>query len=190
MWPSASPSGPRRRNFDRFKRFALLDVDATRGLDPDWFDAWDACTRARASDATTKKMMRHLVSEQRKPIDDEDLDRINVPTTLVWGRGDRMVPVAVAEHAAARHGWPLHVIEHAAHAPHVEQPDEFVDVMRGVLGASRRDGARTARPVREEDELGRTLSREEIEALLPRRARQPQSMDGSSSETAEGRSNA
>lgn len=140
---------PTRKNFDRFKRFALFDVDATRELDPEWFDAWDACTRARASDAATKKAMRQLVSEQRKPIDDEDLDRINVPTTLVWGRDDRMVPLAVAEYAAARHGWPLHVIERAAHVPHVEQPDQFVDVLRGVVGASRRDGARPARPMRD-----------------------------------------
>ena len=144
---------PTRRNFDRFKRFALLDVDATRRLDPEWFDAWDACTRARASDATTKKAMRQLISEQRKPIDDADLDRINVPTTLVWGRDDRMVPLAVAEHAAARHGWPLHVIERAAHAPHVEQPDAFVDVLQERASARRgptdtRIGTTTKEPTR------------------------------------------
>ena len=140
---------PTRRNFDRFKRFALLDVDATRELDPEWFDAWDACTRARATDATTKKAMRQLIREQRKPIDDDDLDRINVPTTLLWGRDDRMVPLAVAEHAAARHGWPLHVIERAAHAAHVEQPDSFVDALQGVVGASRLDGTRMGTTTKE-----------------------------------------
>ena len=36
---------PTRKNFDRFKRFALLDVDATGRLDPEWFDAWDAYTQ-------------------------------------------------------------------------------------------------------------------------------------------------
>lgn len=133
---------PTRKNFDRFKRFALLDVEATRRLDPEWFDAWDSYTRARATDATTKRTMRQLVGQQRKPIADDELDRISVPTTLVWGRDDRMVPLAVAEHAAARHDWPLRVIDRAAHAAHVEQPDPFVAVLHDVLGTTQHRGTR------------------------------------------------
>jgi pimeloyl-ACP methyl ester carboxylesterase len=44
-----------------------------------------------------------------------------------------MVPFAVAESAATRHGQPLHVIDDAAHAPHVEQPDAFVDTLTTIL---------------------------------------------------------
>jgi pimeloyl-ACP methyl ester carboxylesterase len=44
-----------------------------------------------------------------------------------------MVPLAVAESAATRHGWPLHIIDGAAHVPHVEQPDAFVDTLTTIL---------------------------------------------------------
>lgn len=140
---------PTEKNLDRFKRFAMLDPCATRRLDPEWFDAWDAYTRVRARDARTTKTMRELVREQAKRIDGADLDRIAVPTDLVWGRDDRMVPLAVAQTAAARNGWPLHVIDGAAHVPHVEQPDAFVKVLNEVLGASRPDGVRDGTTTRE-----------------------------------------
>ena len=84
---------------------------------------------ARATVPHVKQTMRHLVATQTKPIPDADLRRIDVPTTLLWGRDDRMAPLAIAEGAAARHGWPLHVIDHAAHAPHIEQPDAFLEAL-------------------------------------------------------------
>ena len=40
-------------------------------------------------------------------IPDEVLGRIAVPTTLVWGRDDAIVPVSVGTAAAARYGWPM-----------------------------------------------------------------------------------
>ena len=70
-----------------------------------------------------------LVATQTKPIPDADLRRIDVPTTLLWGRDDRMAPLAIAEGAAARNGWQLHVIDHAAHPPHIEQPDAFLEAL-------------------------------------------------------------
>ncbi len=76
--------------------------------------------------------MRHLVAKQTKPIPDAELDRIDVPIMLLWGRHDRMVPLGVGEAAAARHGWPLHVIDHAAHAPHIEQPDAFAETLTAI----------------------------------------------------------
>jgi 2-hydroxymuconate-semialdehyde hydrolase len=126
---------PTLRNAERFDRFALLDVDATRRRDPDWYDAFVAYTRARARVPHVKKTMRNLVTAQTKPIADPELDRITVPTTLLWGRGDRMVPLAVGETAAVRHGWPLRVVDHAAHAPHIEQPEAFVEVLTEIGAA-------------------------------------------------------
>jgi pimeloyl-ACP methyl ester carboxylesterase len=125
---------PSDQNAERFERFALLDRDATYRRDPDWFEAFSAYTRARASVPHVKQTMRRLVATQTKPIPDADLRRIDVPTTLLWGRDDRMAPLAIAEAAATRHGWPLHVIADAAHAPHVEQPDAFVKVLATAIG--------------------------------------------------------
>jgi pimeloyl-ACP methyl ester carboxylesterase len=123
---------PTPRNAERFDRFALLDLDATPRRDPGWYEAFDAYTRARAGEAHVKKTMRQLIMTQTKPIPDAELARIDVPATLLWGRHDRMVPLSVGEAAAARHGWPLHVIDAAAHAPHIEQPDTFVDTLVAI----------------------------------------------------------
>src|SRR5919107_1160943 len=62
------------------------------------------------------------------PIPEEELARIAAPTSLIWGRADRQVRLRVAEAAAARHGWPLHVIDGAAGGPAIERP-------KGVLRA-------------------------------------------------------
>jgi 2-hydroxymuconate-semialdehyde hydrolase len=120
---------PSDQNAERFERFALLDRDATYRRDPDWFEAFSAYTRARASVPHVKQTMRRLVAAETKPIPDADLHRIDVPTALLWGREDRMAPLAIAESAAARNGWPLHVIDNAAHAPHIEQPDAFIKAL-------------------------------------------------------------
>ena len=127
---------PTPRNAERFDRYALLDLDATRHRDPDWFEAFDSYTRARATVPHVKKTMRHLVASQTKPMSDAELDRIDIPTMLLWGRHDRMVPLSVAEVAAAHHGWPLHIIDQAAHAPHVERPEAFVETLTAIGAAA------------------------------------------------------
>lgn len=123
---------PTPRNAERFNRFALLDLDATRQRDPDWYQAFEDYTRARALERHVKKTMRRLVSTQTKPMSDDELARITIPTALLWGRHDRMVPLAIGEAASTRHGWPLHVVEAAAHAPHIEQPAAFVESLTAI----------------------------------------------------------
>lgn len=123
---------PTPRNAERFQRFALVDLDATRRRDPGWFEAFDAYTRARAREPHVKQTMRRLVATQTKPIPDAELARIGVPTSLIWGRRDRMAPLSIGEAASARHGWPLHIVDGAAHVPHIEQPGAFVDTLAAI----------------------------------------------------------
>jgi pimeloyl-ACP methyl ester carboxylesterase len=125
---------PSPRNAERFDRFALLDLDATRRRDPEWFEAFDTYTRAQAAVPHVKKTMHRLIATQIKPIPDDELARIDTPTSLLWGRHDRMAPLGIGQAAAARHGWPLHIVEDAAHAPHIEQPDAFVHTLIGITG--------------------------------------------------------
>lgn len=67
------------------------------------------------------------------------LDRIDSPTTLIWGRHDRATPLAVAEAACKQHGWPLEVIDGAADDPALEQPEAFVSALhRAITGASQK----------------------------------------------------
>ncbi|MGZ8596416.1 MAG: alpha/beta fold hydrolase [Actinomycetota bacterium] len=70
---------------------------------------------------------RETHMEARVP--DDVLLRIEVPTTLVWGRHDRFVPLGLGRDASSRLGWPLHLIDHSGHLPFVERPDTFLDAL-------------------------------------------------------------
>jgi pimeloyl-ACP methyl ester carboxylesterase len=67
------------------------------------------------------------------PIPPAELARIAVPTRLIWGRHDLATPLSVAQAASTSYGWPLQVIEHAANDAAMDQPEEFLAVLRGVL---------------------------------------------------------
>jgi pimeloyl-ACP methyl ester carboxylesterase len=69
----------------------------------------------------------------------EDLARIAVPTTLIWGRHDRANRLRIAEAASARYGWPLHVIENCADDPPRDQPEAFLETLRAALGGLERE---------------------------------------------------
>lgn len=123
---------PTAANAERFDRWAFVDLDRTRRRDPDWFDAFSAYTRARAVAPHVKRTMRQLIGSCTKQVPDTELRRISVPTTLVWGERDRFVPLGLAQQASARLGWPLHVIDDAGHATHIEQPAAFLSVLEDV----------------------------------------------------------
>jgi pimeloyl-ACP methyl ester carboxylesterase len=80
--------------------------------------------------AANRRMLRELGT---KAIPPEELARIAVPTTLIWGRHDRVMRLGIAEAASARYGWPLQVIEDAGHFV-VEQPEAFRRALRAALG--------------------------------------------------------
>ena len=63
----------------------------------------------------------------------EDLERIAVPTTLIWGRHDLATQLPVAEAASTGYGWPLHIIEDAADDPPMEQPEAFLEALRNTV---------------------------------------------------------
>ena len=120
---------PNERNGARFERYALLDRERTRRRDPAWFDSFGAYTRSRARLPHVKRTMRALLEIGTVRVPDAELRRIAIPVALLWGRYDRMTPPALARAASTRLGWPLHVVDEAAHVPHLEQPDSFVDCL-------------------------------------------------------------
>ena len=77
-------------------------------------------------------------------IPEAELERIAVPTALIWGRQDMATPLEVAEAASARHGWPLHVIEDCADDPPVERPEAFVEALAQSPGGPARPAATPA----------------------------------------------
>jgi pimeloyl-ACP methyl ester carboxylesterase len=81
--------------------------------------------------AANRRMLKELGT---KTIPPAELARIAVPTTLIWGRQDRVMRLRIAEAASARYGWPLHVIEDAGHFV-AEQPEAFRRALRAALDA-------------------------------------------------------
>ena len=125
---------PTPRNAERFDRFALFDLDATRRRDPDWYDAFDdlhprpvPAIAREEDDAATHRRPRPNPSRTSSSTASTFAPRCCGAATTAW------CPLAVGEAAASRHGWPLHVIDHAAHAPHIEQPEAFVDTLTAIL---------------------------------------------------------
>jgi pimeloyl-ACP methyl ester carboxylesterase len=56
--------------------------------------------------------------------------RIDVPVKLVWGKEDRILPVAfLDEFRRLLPDAEVHVVEGAGHLPHAEKPDVFVDLL-------------------------------------------------------------
>jgi len=124
---------PTERNNARFADWAFLAADRTREQDPEWYDSFMAYGLSRGAVPSVKRTMRQLVKAGSKQISDHELQRIDVPTALISGRRDRMVPLRIAELASSRFGWPLHVIEDAGHVPHIERPDDFLQAVRAAL---------------------------------------------------------
>ena len=118
---------PSERSEERFERFALLDLDRARRRTPEWFAAFAAYNLRQARRPSVKGAMSQVLAAGKARVDGADLRRIDVPVSLLWGRHDRMVPLVVAERAAADLGWPLHVVEDVAHVPHIEDPGAFLD---------------------------------------------------------------
>jgi pimeloyl-ACP methyl ester carboxylesterase len=125
---------PTERGLERsLRRYCFVDLDGVRaelGERYDWLAAY-ALDRFRTP--SVKAAMRRLTRQLASVIPPADLDRIAVPTTLIWGRHDVGVRLKVAEAAGARHGWPLHVIENARDDPAFEQPEAFLEALRAAL---------------------------------------------------------
>jgi pimeloyl-ACP methyl ester carboxylesterase len=65
------------------------------------------------------------------------LHRIRVPTLLVWGDDDKLVPLPHGPaYAALIPGARLHVIEQCGHVPHVERAEEFVKTVVDFIGSA------------------------------------------------------
>jgi pimeloyl-ACP methyl ester carboxylesterase len=123
---------PTEHNFERLLPWPFLDPDRVRALDPEWFAAFSAYLRSRSAVPSVRRTMRTLIRAGTKQVPDAELAAITAPTTLLWGRQDRMAPLRLAESAHARFGWPLHVIEDAGHVPFIEQPDAYLGTLAAV----------------------------------------------------------
>jgi pimeloyl-ACP methyl ester carboxylesterase len=133
-------SQPTAGSYDRFMDFCAFDLDLVRER---WGQRWAAYAAYAVELASTPRVqvaMGDLIGQfAATPIPPAELARINVPTTLIWGRYDLATPVEIAEAVGARYGWPLHVIEDAGDDPPLEQPAAFLVALRAAIGTATAD---------------------------------------------------
>jgi pimeloyl-ACP methyl ester carboxylesterase len=108
---------------ERLDRLVLVDALGLAAYNVDR-------ARTRAVQAAPHGLMAEFGMTAIPP---EELDRIDVRTTLIWGRHDLATPLRISEAASERHGWSLRVIEQAGDDPATEQPETFVRALRGAL---------------------------------------------------------
>lgn len=144
---------PNEETHDRLWQHCAFDLDALRNRMGENWDRLRAYNLDRAQVLSLKPIQQSLMEQFGLPaIPPAELERIAVPTTLIWGRHDLATPLSVAVAASARYGWPLHVIENAADDPPIEQPEAFVKVLRGALSHTLDAGSDGGRAVTETSE--------------------------------------
>ncbi len=75
--------------------------------------------------AVDSPMLR--VTELEEHVMDPRLRDIHVPTTIIWGADDGVLPLSYAETLQRGiAGAMLHVLESAAHIPHLQQPERYL----------------------------------------------------------------
>ena len=103
----------------------LRAVHGPRYVAPEWV------VEALLERAQDSPMLR--VTEIEKHYIDARLGELRVPTHLVWGADDGVLPVAYAkELQRGIAGAQLHVIEGAAHIPHLQQPQRFLECLTSI----------------------------------------------------------
>jgi len=131
---------PSERSALRLLRYASFDLERMRQQMGERWEPLMAYMVDRGRTPSVRKANRRLMREVGlRQIPPEDLARISVPTTLIWGRHDRVAPLRTAEEASARYGWPLEVIEGAGHLSPGEQPEAFLAALHTALSASTED---------------------------------------------------
>jgi pimeloyl-ACP methyl ester carboxylesterase len=125
---------PAESTYEGLWRRCAFDLDTLReGLGDDWA-LYKAYNLDRADSPSLGAAQRTLMEQFAMPaIPPDDLARIGVPVTLIWGRHDLATPLEVAQNASARYGWALHVIEKAADGPSMEQPEAYLSAVRTAL---------------------------------------------------------
>ena len=111
-----------------------FNLDTLRQRMGERWEPFEAYNLDRARTPSVQTAVARLMQQfGASAIPDNILARISIPTTLIWGRNDHATPLAVAEEANARFGWPLRVIENCNDDPPIEQPEALLRMLRVAL---------------------------------------------------------
>ena len=130
-------SGPDEETHDGLWRYCAFDLNRLRRQMGESWDLIKAYNLDRARASSLHATQQSLMEQFGMPaIPPAELERIAVPTTLIWGRHDLATPLSIAEVASKRYGWPLRVVDDAADDPPIEQPEAFLEALNAVFGRS------------------------------------------------------
>ncbi|MCW9706785.1 alpha/beta fold hydrolase [Fodinibius salsisoli] len=125
---------PTEKNFDKFFPHCMYDVDELQNqMGEKWkpFVEYNLeCARDKERSDALQLLMKTLGIPK---IPDDDLQKIDVPTALIWGRHDKANKLKIAHKVSQRYGWPLHIIEKTRDDPKLERPGPFMDTLSTIL---------------------------------------------------------
>jgi len=122
-------------DLDEIRRLCFHDLKSP-GVDlaiPTSLDDARILNWLRASEATARVAWNPYLHNPKLP---KHLRRVECPTLVLWGRHDKLIPLAHGEFYAQHiPGAKLEIIENCGHMPPFEQPEEFVERVVGFLKA-------------------------------------------------------
>ncbi len=94
--------------------------------------------RAAAMAANRAALQAYAGTAMADPSLKDRLPAVALPTLIVWGAADRMIPVEHGRaYADAIPGARLRLLDHAGHLPQLETPDQLLAVVREFIAAGR-----------------------------------------------------
>ena len=127
---SMGGSFPKRGNYEYIKErveYTFYDPDTiTKEYIDEIFETVSSIPKCMSIVAIAKSAQRHNIADE--------LHLINAPTLLVWGLNDTITPPMVAHdfHRLIPNS-KLRFIDHCCHAPMMEQPEKFNDILEEFL---------------------------------------------------------
>jgi pimeloyl-ACP methyl ester carboxylesterase len=128
---------PTRESHDELWEHCVADLDGLRArLGSRWevLQAYNVDRMRTPSVAAGQAALMELFAFAAQP--PASLARIQVPTSLVWGGRDAVVPLDVGKAASERYGWPLDVVDGAGNEPALEAPEDFLAAVRRAVESS------------------------------------------------------
>ncbi len=119
-------SYPKRGNYEYIKErveYTFYDPKtASKELVDEVFEITNSIPKVMRIIAIAKSAQRNNMAK--------DIVRINAPTLLIWGLNDTITPPQVGhEFNELIPGSELHFIDHCCHAPMMERPQEFNQIL-------------------------------------------------------------
>jgi pimeloyl-ACP methyl ester carboxylesterase len=62
-----------------------------------------------------------------------EIEKIDIPVTLIWGRHDKANNLKVAVKASKKYRWALSIIEDTRDDPKLEKPEDFVQAIESMI---------------------------------------------------------